>query len=219
MSIKTTKQISMVILVILLVFFVTGCGKGRPVIIKKTVMTGNINVEYPQISKLGDEALQTWINSQLYAKAFELRETIGMNMEESKASYFSRYDVTLEKRDILSIRFAQTYSGPGGTRPVYRITAITLNIKSGSEYELRDVFKSEADYRSVLNGLISRKMDSSGKKLLKEFKGIGRDQGFYLTEDSLAVFYQPGEYTSHSEGPLSVLINYSDISDILKLKI
>ncbi|MFA4967495.1 MAG: DUF3298 domain-containing protein [Candidatus Margulisiibacteriota bacterium] len=184
-------------------------------IINKNIKTVNLDVKYPQTANLKDKALQKQINDFLYAKAFEHIKAQKFTKDEEKTiSYFAIYEVAKFTSPLLSVKFDESFMFKHMAHPNNAVKSITLNLKTGKVYSLKDLFKG--DFEKRLNQLIKEEVAKREPPLLTPFKGIDKDQEFYLTKDSLVIYFQEYLYTCHAEGPLFIYIPYSSIKDILR---
>lgn len=94
--------------------------------------------------------------------------------------------------------------------------AVTFDLKIGKELELKDLFKKDIHIKETLDPILKAKVDNFDFELYEEYKGIEEEQGFYLTENSLVIYYQEYVYTPHAVGPLEIEVKFDEIKEILK---
>lgn len=205
------RSISLILLLIIAVYL-SGCGG---ISIKNNLeRTDVLKVSYPSVANINNKAIRDNINAMLYLKAFEfLNEN---SILKSKADYSSIYDVSYKKRGIVSIRFMETFILPWNNETQSRMKSITFNIKNGTVYSLDELFLPGTAYKDILDKLMKEVIKNNGMLLMSEFKGLEKDQGFYLTNDGLVLYYQTGVYTPVRLGPLSIVIKYPKIKGYLR---
>ena len=116
---------------------------------------------------------------------------------------------------ILSLRFEAYYYPEMAAHGVTGVSSVTLDLKTGHEYEFYQLFGKGSNYQAVLNQIIQAQIVASQIPLLKPFAGVGPDEDYYLTPDSLVIYYQPYVYTPGAYGVLEFTIPYSQIGGII----
>jgi hypothetical protein len=203
-----------IILILMIVLLTSGCGTR---ITKVTLDTDNLHVQYPYVKGLKDKSLQTSINDLIYKTAFKLKDNYYMEVTKNKDSYryYVEYAVTYRDRNILSMKFLECLSLPFYAHPINEVHAITIDLNNGSLYSLKDLFKQGISWKPVLNGIIKGKIDKNKIKLLDEFKGIDKEQGFFLTDDSVAIYWQEAVYLPRYMGPFTVMIEKKALEGLM----
>ena len=136
--------------------------------------------------------------------------------------------------NILSVVVTNSrgYSFPGQDYPVHTNVTETLNfnLATGDEITLKDVFTDDVDYLSVLNeavGALALRSQpgeehygygDGGLRLIGPFKGLNRDQKFYLFQGGIALVfdYRTPEFETYFY-PLSHSIFFSELDDVVAL--
>ena len=127
----------------------------------------------------------------------------------------SSYKTTVNMKGILSLRFEDYYYPEMAAHGVTGVSSVTLNLKTGHEYEFYQLFCKGSNYQAILNQIIQAQIVAEQIPLLKPFAGVGPDEDYYLTPDSLVIYYQPYEYTPGAYGVLEFTIPYSQITGII----
>ena len=68
---------------------------------------------------------------------------------------------------------------------------------------LDDLFVSGYDYKSVINGEIKKKIADSPEKYFEsadKFKGIDDNQGYYIEDDAIVIYYQQYDIAPYVAG-------------------
>ncbi|WP_068268288.1 DUF3298 domain-containing protein [Caviibacter abscessus] len=81
------------------------------------------------------------------------------------------------------------------TKEVENIEYSTINVdtKTGSTLNLSDLFVS--GYEDAFNGAIKERMQQFGLQAIPNFKGVTRNQPFYLTDTTVTVIFNKGQAT------------------------
>ena len=205
--------------VLILSVVLSGCVAG---IKHSFIMTSQLHIKYPNVQTLKDKAVQEKINKVIYSAIFRLRNenTSNLKKHQKDYSYYVQSGVTFNRRDILSVKFEESLSIPFYAHPFNAVYTVTVNTKDGSPYKLKDLFASGVSWEAGLNGIIKKDIDSLTKKtgipLLEVFKGIDKEQEFYLSNSGIVVYWQEARYFPRYLGPLEIHIKYSDIRGILR---
>jgi len=173
-------------------------------------------INYPMVQNLGDEETEILVNSFISYKAGVLDELSEYDDENYKETLYVDYIITKKSNEVLSMYFRHSLMMEGAAYPSTYIEGLTLNMSYAGMLELKDLFKEDADYKSDLNSILNEKVKELEFEVFEEFKGIEEEQGFYLTDSSLVIYYQEGIYTPHAIGPLFIEIPIEEIEDILK---
>ena len=186
------------------------------------ITTQQLHIKYPIVESLKDRAVQDKINALIYSTTFRLRDENASALKKhiNDYTYYVQSEVTLDRNDVLSIKFEECLSIPFYAHPFNAVYAITVNTKDGSVLRLNDLFKAGTAWKTTLNGILKKDIDEQAKKagipLLKKFDGIDNEQEFYLTKNGLVIYWQEAEYFPRCLGPLMLLIPHEKISEIQK---
>lgn len=125
------------------------------------------------------------------------------------------HEVHVHRGDLISV--TMHYSGymPPMAHPAHLRAAVTANPATGEIYTLRDLFADER-YISVLSEAVRRGIEDQGIPLLVEFTGIDPDHEFYLTHDSLVLYYQTYELAPYAWGFPEFAIPLYELEPIAK---
>jgi len=185
-------------------------------------MTPQLHVKYPLVQDLMDKAVQDRINKTVYSAVFRLRDenASALKKHQKDYSYYVQSGVTFNRKDILSVKFEECLSIPFYAHPFNAVYTVTVNMKDGSPYKLKDLFIPGVSWEAALNGILKKDIDALAKKagipLLEVFKGIDKEQGFYLSNGGLVFYWQEARYFPRYLGPLEVTVKYSDIRGLLR---
>lgn len=171
-----------------------------------------ISVTYPAVTGLPNPAVQRRINQQIAAQA---RKTLPDSFNGNIIEAQSGYTATVQKNNILSLRFQNYYFPEFAAHGMTYVKSITVNTRTGQVYQLRDLFNPATSWRQTLNLIIRQQIAAQQIPMLKEFEGIRGDEEFYLTPNELVIYYQIYEYTPYVYGILEFRIPYAQIFPII----
>lgn len=169
-----------------------------------------LNVVYPQV-ELKNQAVATRINKEITRQVNALSQT-----DNCQINVTGKYEVTLNEKGVLSINL-QFYRIPVMAANGLNIQrSINVDLATGKNYRLNELFRSNSHYRVRLNKLIKKQIQQQAIPLIKEFKGISDYEDYYLTPNSLVLYFQELEYTPHYYGIPEFAIPYRVIDDIIR---
>jgi hypothetical protein len=118
-------------------------------------------------------------------------------------------------------------------QPIYvgKMIALNIDLNTGKQITLKDVFTDDVDYLSLLNDYISKMlmkssateedyygMEFNGLKLTAPFKGLSDNQQFYLFQGGLTLIFD--DKTPEFDTGLyatTISINFSEFGDVIAL--
>lgn len=125
------------------------------------------------------------------------------------------YKTTLNTDGFLSVRFDAYYFPELAAHGATGVSSVTLSLNTGKVYRFEDLFRRGSDYQQIIDQIIQAQIIEQQIPMLKPFEGVGPDQEYYLTPDSLVIYYQPYVYTPGAYGVLEFTIPYAQISGIV----
>lgn len=171
--------------------------------------TLKLTIQYPELKGLDNTEVQGKLNS-LFARlaaeakdrAYEVEKYIGQDeiSRHIKAEAYFNYQVKYNNNGMLSIVFMDyVYSGGahGGTVQ----SSYTFDLKTGTEYQLKDLFPEGYDYVSLISNEVKRQLaEMEMTVLLAPFDSIRADHDFYLFGNSIIVYFQQYEILPYAYG-------------------
>lgn len=197
-------------------------------IVEKT-KTLDMNIQYPEVQGLGNQEIQNNINSAFEKMALNAKEQGHENEEALKGDKdllqmrpdlfyeeYLNYAVKYNSDNKLSVTF-RDYSYTGGAHGMTVQTACTFDLATGKQYELKDFFKENADYVSAINKEIKSQISERDwdTLLLEPFETIKPDQGFYLANGSLVIYFPLYELVPYAAGIPEFPIEFSSLQDLM----
>jgi hypothetical protein len=183
-----------------------------PVNIRLQALLKQAGTTYPKAVNLSGK-VRSKINSTIKKAAFAAIPDYDPGTSISEA--VSNYKTTVNMKGVLSLRFEAYYYPEMAAHGVTGVSSVTLDLKTGHEYEFCQLFRKGSNYQAVINQIIQAQIVAEQIPLLKPFAGVGPDEDYYLNPDSLVIFYQPYEYTPGAYGVLEFKIPYSQITGII----
>jgi len=135
-------------------------------------------------------------------------------------TYFD-YKLKYNQNGLLSVTFLN-YQYTGGAHGLTVQSSHTFNLKTGEEYKLKDMIKDDADYVTLISGIVEKQITKRAKEgILPEqpltpFVAIKDEQDFYLSNNGVVVYFQLYEYFPYVAGIQEFAVDFSELKDILK---
>lgn len=211
---------------ILLRDFVTATSKEIK-FIKKFIIE---DIRIPILAGIKNDKIQKQINNSIEGDIIEFKTQLEETAEEygTKAekegkefkpySISTNYNITYNKNNILSISVLY-YEYIGG-RHTYIRSSYNFDLNSGKSIGLEDLFKPGINYIDTISKEIKNQLSTNTNiyppGTAENFKGISRDQPFYLEDKNLVLFFGFNQIApSVSEIPI-IRILYSSFKNELK---
>ena len=176
--------------------------------------TPKVNVYYPFVIGLANHQAEAKINSAIVSTLNKTMIELGFH-DSNLIEMVGQFEIKTNERNILSLTLT-VYSFTGGAHGMTIVKALNFDVNTGKQYELKDLFKPESDYVTVLSSIIQQKIKDWEIQLLDEFTNIRPDQDFYFADHSLVIYFQLYEITPYVWGFPYFPIPILDIQDIIQ---
>jgi hypothetical protein len=157
-------------------------------IITRKIENQYTDIAYPKL-KLKHEKVQHKINNLILdmTQNFIKEET---NKFLEQRNIHGEYNITLNKRNVLSI-IIEFYSYlPEEETAFNLLKSLTINTTEAYIYNFNDLFYKGSNYDYIINKLILENIKENNIPIIEEFSNINKNRRFYLTEDSLVIYYE-----------------------------
>ena len=171
------------------------------------------NVDYPAVYGMQNTRVQQKINQSIYSLLFQLVKLLQHG--NAAAPISTAYDIKNNQRDILSLLMIGSNDSVGANTE-YKQKSATFDIKTGKNYELKDLFKPGSDYVKILSDMVGDQSKERGIELIGEYKGIRPDQDYYVADLCLVIYFQQYEIAPRPYGFPSFPIPLYSIADIIR---
>lgn len=152
-------------------------------IITRKIENEYIDITYPQfkskpkINSLIQDMMQSFIKKE-DNKLLEQRNIYG------------EYKITLFKNNLLSIIIEGYSYLPEEDATFNLLKSITINTRKAYIYKFNDLFYKGSNYEYIINKIILENIKNNNIPILEEFANINKNRKFYLTKDSLVIYYE-----------------------------
>ncbi|MGL4912122.1 MAG: DUF3298 and DUF4163 domain-containing protein [Romboutsia sp.] len=155
-----------------------------------TIVIDNINKDiYKYITNFNDRIKA---ESEEYKKQYQ---EIFSKLKEQYVKYqyesYSDYQVTYNKNNLISIPM-KLYEFTGGAHGMSYLKSFNYDLVSGKEVKLKDMFKDDLDYKTIVNNYIKTEIEKNKDIYFtgeEGFKGISDNQDFYIDKDGIVVYF------------------------------
>ena len=185
--------------------------------------TLKLTIQYPELDGLDNAVVQEKLNSlfgslakDAKARGQEIEKYIGQDeiTRHIKAEAYFNYQVKYNQKDMLSVVFSD-YQYSGGAHGITVQSSYIFDLKTGKEYEIKDLFIDGSDYISMISSEVKKQMEERAMTaLLAPFNSIKADQDFYLSNNALVVYFQAYEYLPYAYGIPEFAVDISSQSQI-----
>ena len=161
------------------------------------------NLKYPEIEGIENQQIQDFINNSIKNDIMEFKDQMNVAAKETaeEARRQGRefipfvisciYEVTYNKNNIISISIIY-HELINGIHSYIKVS-YNFNLKTGEPLSLKDLFKEGVDYQSVIDKAIRQELALNEERYfpdtLENFKGIARDQPFYIENGDIVIYF------------------------------
>ncbi|WP_078380088.1 WG repeat-containing protein [Sutcliffiella halmapala] len=172
-------------------------------------------VYYPQMEGMQNRAAQAIIN-QVLKKESQVKP-IDSNTPLDY-SYTGDFSVKFLQKHLLVLELVGYNFPYGAAHGMPSQIEVPLNLVTGQIYELKDLFKSNSNYVKVISQIIGKKIQENSDAYFPDaYQGIAANQPFYVTKDSLAIYFQPYEIAAFAAGFPTFDIPFEEIKSLINV--
>ncbi len=171
------------------------------------------------------------INDMMYRDTIKHKESIekqateyAKNYNNSKFKYkyqlYIDFKLGYDKNDLISIP-TEKHIFMGKTYDIAYLISYNYDLKTGQSIELKDLFRKNVDYKSIINDHILKEIKKNNEVFFMEdsgFKGINEKQNFYINKDSIIIYFEIYEIAPYNVVIPIFKINFQEIKKYLNSK-
>ncbi|WP_405154674.1 PdaC/SigV domain-containing protein [Paenibacillus sp. FSL K6-0108] len=184
--------------------------------VKVSIKNAEVDIQYPQVSGLANDKAEAAINKVLKdeANAFvadfkKQTKELGDAAANRPYAFESTYVVTYNENGVLGL-VTQRYEDYAGAHGMTTRSGHTFALDSGKELSLDDVIQNNKTVRETVSKKVGDQLKARGG-YLEGYKGLNKDQDFYVTPTGVVVFFQLYEYTAYAEGFPEFTFTYKEL--------
>jgi len=195
--------------------------------IKEQLEYESVDLNVPVLTGLENTEAQTAFNCLLEQDAMDWKEEVESGLDEYiegtvEAGFpirpyqlVSRVQVCNQNQKVLSF-YVDYYQYTGGAHGLTTRKAYNLDIKNGKILTFKDLFQEDYNYKAVLNEKIKNEINAHSEDYFSGnlgFTGINDEQGFYIQDENLVLYFGQYEIAPYAAGipefkiPLADLVN------------
>jgi hypothetical protein len=167
---------------------------------------------YPRIVNLSNHSRER-IDAILKRAAFQAIPDWDPGTSINDAT--NSYSVMVNQNDVLSVKFDAYFMPEMAAHGATGVSSANVDLKTGHSYRFYELFKKGSDYQMQIDQIINEQIMAQQIPMLKPFEGVGPNEMYYLTTDTLVIYYQPYEYTPGYYGVLEFKIPYTQIQTLI----
>jgi hypothetical protein len=183
------------------------------VIISRHIVQPRLDVYYPELTGLENPQIEQHLNARIMKQVKTMIRKQGYE-ENPQTTITGGFEIKNNQRDIVSLTNSH-YSFSGGAHGTTIQRSLTMDVKTGQVYLLKQLFKPDSDYQQRLNELIKRQIASRDLPLLSEFTGIAPNQYYYIADKALIIYFQLYELLPYVYGFPYFVISVYDVQDVV----
>ncbi|MGE5415393.1 MAG: WG repeat-containing protein [Acidobacteriota bacterium] len=177
-------------------------------LVEKKYKFRRLQAYYPQIVGIKDiklsEKINTWIKGQF-----------PMELPDATTQVDIDYTVDYHKGNLLGVTIDNYMYSDGAAHGLTMRQSFIINLTSGRIYQLKDLFKKDADYTASINKIIKHEYATQDYGQIENFTSITPDDQFYLDDDGFVMYFQLYQYTCYAAGFPEFKIKFDDVKDFI----
>lgn len=164
------------------------------------INSGNSKVDNQVNEKMKSDILNFYEQSLKEAQSF-LED---FELDESNFVADASYEVKKNTSSAISI-LIKYYKYSGGAHGYYEYVPYNIDLRNGNNITLKEIFKSDVDYKIIVNKEIENQIKELGKKekdldKIYDFYGIKENQKFYLDDEKIVLYFDLYEIAPYAAG-------------------
>lgn len=174
-----------------------------------------VDIKIPVIEGLNDKNIQNMINLSFEKDALDFKNIIEKQAKEGfeyskKENYpfniyqaYIEYKVTYNNNNILSIPVTY-YSYTGGAHGMTNIVSRNINLATGKDISLNDIFKNGENYKDIIKQEIIKQINCQPEiyfeDAIKTVEESNEEFSFYIEDDNIAIYYSLYSIAPYASG-------------------
>ncbi|MVP01664.1 DUF3298 and DUF4163 domain-containing protein [Paenibacillus lutrae] len=180
----------------------------------ESVSSPGVTIYYPRVTGLKPVRVQNQINQKITGIVTSLAQEQKKYQTGTFKEMIGHYELKNNQRGLLSF-IASNYAYSSPMAHGYTVAdSLSLDVITGKEYSLADLFKPGSDYVEVLSKHVAEQIRQRQIPLLDKFDSIWPDQSYYLADKSLVLYFRLYEITPYYVGFPMFPISVYDLQNI-----
>ncbi|QFT89509.1 Anti-sigma-V factor RsiV [Bacillus sp. THAF10] len=173
-------------------------------------------VYYPQLQGMENKQAEKKVNEYLSVQSQVVPIPPNQQLDYN---FTGDFDIQFFNKNLVILELS-AYNYPfGAAHGMPTQMMVPIDIKSGQIYQLKDLFKKDSDYVKVLSEIVGKQIAENPEDYFPDaYKGIQPDQPFYVSSDSLFLYFTPYEIAPYAAGFPTFEIPFKEINSIIDKK-
>lgn len=176
----------------------------------------NKKVFHPRVVDLEDHGFENYINQVITQETQQMIDEQVGGMSTTVAEMIGLFEIKNNQRQVLSLILSNYTYHYQAAHGMTIIKGLTFDLEHNKVLQLKDLFKQDSDYVGTLSSLIHQQIKQRDILLINEFDKIKPDQGFYIADKTLVIYFQLYEITPYVFGFPFFPISVYDIESIIE---
>ncbi|MCU9601913.1 DUF3298 and DUF4163 domain-containing protein [Pallidibacillus thermolactis] len=172
-------------------------------------------VYYPQVTQLKNRQIEQHINRTIINHTQKLMDIQFGNMPSVIVEMVGSFEIKNNQRDILSLTLSNYAYPDRAAHGMTYLEALTFNVITGKQYQLKDLFKPGSNYIEIISRIIKEQIKKRDLPVINEFREIKPDQDFYIADKTVVIYFQLYDLVPYAYGFPMFPISIYDIQDII----
>lgn len=189
-------------------------GIDSAVIMEEVISKPFVRIAYPRVRGINEKTAD--LINELIEEKIKTMTIIGEWQESDIQELDISYQVTLNQKGLLSLRFESFLMIRNAAHPTTSVCSLTVDLNTGKVYELYDFFRNMSGHAIRMTNYILGEMKEKGIPLIFDLKLIPDNHVYYLTEDALVIYFQEAELAPRVYGILEFPLSYAFLQNIME---
>ena len=168
-------------------------------------LNGN-SIDFPRISAKNPKATKSIQKS--------MDKFVKKMTGDKNGKYYVTYDITTNNSKLVSILFTVERTDRKDRTVENYYSALTFDAVTGKELKLGDLLAS--GYDKALGTIMDDKISQLSVPVNAAYKGVEKNQEFYIQKSGIVFFFTPNKYTTFGDGQLFLPFELTDLRGLLK---
>lgn len=175
------------------------------------------NIIYPQFSSFEDKSVQQTLNDKIKKEIEAIKSNLNWK-EDANTKYNISYFVNYGSYKYISLQLTgSSYNRETKLNSTIQ-TNLNFDVKTGDVIELSDLLgQSFDDYKTTFTEMIKTSGDIDSAKL-SSFKTLTEQPQFMISNLSLVLYFEKGQYNFDDKYPVYVYISQNKLKNILNFR-
>ncbi|CAG9622380.1 WG repeat-containing protein [Sutcliffiella rhizosphaerae] len=170
-------------------------------------------VYYPQMQGIANKQAETKVNDYLKVQS----QIIPIpNDKQLDYQYTGDFSVQFFQKNLIILELDGYHYPFGAAHGMPTKIMVPIDIKTGQNYQLKNLFKPNSDYVKVLSEIVGKQISENPANYFPDaYKGITANQPFYVSNDALFLYFSPYEIAPYAAGFPTFEIPFKEIDNII----